>query len=94
MLFTRVYQLETVTLRYFNVFGPHQDRTSQYSGVLAEFTLQLLANETYDLGEGEQRRDFTFIENVVHATLLPPTRSQRSLGSNSPLAQKSTGARD
>ncbi len=69
--FTRVYGLETVTLRYFNVFGPWQDPTSQYSGILAIFTMKMLAGETPTIyGDGEQSRDFTFIENVVHANLL------------------------
>jgi UDP-glucose 4-epimerase len=69
--FARVYGLETVTLRYFNVFGPCQDPTSQYSGVLAIFTLKMLAGETPTIyGDGEQSRDFTFIQNVVHANLL------------------------
>ena len=69
--FTRVYGLETVKLRYFNVFGPYQDPASQYSGVLAKFTRQMPAGETPTIwGDGEQSRDFTFIENVVHANLL------------------------
>jgi UDP-glucose 4-epimerase len=69
--FTRVYGLETVTIRYFNVFGPWQDPTSQYSGILARFTMQMLAGETPTIyGDGEQSRDFTFIQNVVHANLL------------------------
>ncbi len=69
--FTRVYGLETVTLRYFNVFGPCQDPTSQYSGVLAIFALKMLAGETPTIyGDGEQSRDFTFIQNVVHGNLL------------------------
>jgi UDP-glucose 4-epimerase len=69
--FTAVYGLETVTIRYFNVFGPCQDPTSQYSGVLALFTLKMLAGETPTVyGDGEQSRDFTFIQNVVHANLL------------------------
>jgi UDP-glucose 4-epimerase len=69
--FTRVYGLETVTIRYFNVFGPCQDPTSQYSGVLALFTLKMLAGEIPTIyGDGEQSRDFTFIQNVVHANLL------------------------
>lgn len=69
--FSRVYGLETVTLRYFNVFGPHQDPTSQYSGVLARFILQMLRGETPTLyGDGEQSRDFTYIQNVVQANLL------------------------
>jgi len=69
--FTRVYGLETLALRYFNVFGPFQDPTSQYSGVLAKFTLKMLARETPTIfGDGEQSRDFTFIDNVVHGNLL------------------------
>lgn len=69
--FARVYGLETVALRYFNVFGPYQDPSSQYSGVLAKFTRQMLENQAPTIwGDGEQSRDFTFIENVVHANLL------------------------
>jgi UDP-glucose 4-epimerase len=69
--FTRVYGLETVTIRYFNVFGPFQDPTSHYSGVLAIFALKMLAGETPTIyGDGEQSRDFTFVQNVVHANLL------------------------
>jgi nucleoside-diphosphate-sugar epimerase len=69
--FTRVYGLETVVLRYFNVFGPHQDPTSQYSGVLAVFCRKMLAGEQPSIfGDGEQSRDFTYIDNVVHANLL------------------------
>jgi UDP-glucose 4-epimerase len=69
--FTHVYGLETVTLRYFNVFGPFQDPTSHYSGVLAIFCRKLLAGEQPTIyGDGEQSRDFTFIENVVAANLL------------------------
>ena len=69
--FTRVYGLETVTLRYFNVFGPFQDPTSHYSGVLAKFCSKMLAGEQPTIfGDGEQSRDFTFIQNVVHANLL------------------------
>jgi len=69
--FTRVYGLETVTLRYFNVFGPHQDPSSQYSGVLAKFSLGMLEGRTPVIyGDGTQSRDFTYIENVVTANLL------------------------
>jgi nucleoside-diphosphate-sugar epimerase len=69
--FTRVYGFETVTLRYFNVFGPYQDPTSHYSGVLAVFCRRMLAGEQPTVyGDGEQSRDFTYIENVVHANLL------------------------
>lgn len=68
--FTRVYGLETVCLRYFNIFGPRQDPTSQYSGVLARFTSQMLAGETPTiLGDGETSRDFCYIDNVVQANL-------------------------
>jgi UDP-N-acetylglucosamine/UDP-N-acetyl-alpha-D-glucosaminouronate 4-epimerase len=70
-VFHRVYGLETITLRYFNVFGPHQDPTSQYSGVLAVFISRMLRNQTPTIyGDGEQSRDFTYIENVVAANLL------------------------
>ena len=69
--FTSVYGIETVTLRYFNVFGPHQDPTSHYSGVLAIFCRMLLAGEQPTIyGDGEQSRDFTYIDNVVAANLL------------------------
>ena len=69
--FHRVYGLETVVLRYFNVFGPYQDPTSHYSGVLAIFCRRMLAGEQPTIyGDGEQSRDFTYIDNVVHANLL------------------------
>jgi len=69
--FSKVYGLETVVLRYFNVFGPYQDPTSHYSGVLALFCRHMLAGQQPTIyGDGEQSRDFTFIENVVHANLL------------------------
>jgi UDP-glucose 4-epimerase len=72
--FYQVYGLETVTLRYFNVFGPRQDPTSQYSGVLAIFILKMLRGEIPTIyGDGEQSRDFTFIENVVKGNLLAST---------------------
>jgi len=69
--FYRIYGLETVTLRYFNVFGPHQDAGSQYSGVLAKFIMLMLKGEQPTIyGDGEQSRDFTYIDNVVAANLL------------------------
>ncbi|HEV2325505.1 MAG TPA: SDR family oxidoreductase [Terracidiphilus sp.] len=69
--FARVYGLETVTLRYFNVFGPYQDPASHYSGVLAIFCRKMLAGEQPTIyGDGEQSRDFTYIDNVVDANLL------------------------
>ena len=63
--------LETVTLRYFNVFGPHQDPGSPYSGVLSVFITRLLRGEVCTInGDGETSRDFTYIDNVVAANLL------------------------
>jgi UDP-N-acetylglucosamine/UDP-N-acetyl-alpha-D-glucosaminouronate 4-epimerase len=65
------YGLETVCLRYFNVFGPRQDPTSPYSGVLAKFINQMLSGEQPTIfGDGRQSRDFTYIDNVVSANLL------------------------
>jgi UDP-glucose 4-epimerase len=72
--FYRCYQLETVALRYFNVFGPRQDPSSAYSGVLAKFISQMLRGEQPTiLGDGEQSRDFTYIDNAVEANLLACT---------------------
>jgi UDP-glucose 4-epimerase len=69
--FYRCYGLETVCLRYFNIFGPRQDPTSPYSGVLAKFITQMLKGEQPTInGDGEQSRDFTFIDNVIEANLL------------------------
>jgi nucleoside-diphosphate-sugar epimerase len=69
--FWRCYGLETVSLRYFNVFGPRQDPTSPYSGVLAKFTTQMLRGEQPTIfGDGQQSRDFTFVQNVVNANFL------------------------
>jgi UDP-glucose 4-epimerase len=69
--FYRCYGLETVSLRYFNIFGPRQDPSSPYSGVLAKFITQMLAGEQPTiLGDGKQSRDFTYIDNAVHANLL------------------------
>ena len=70
-VFARLYGLETVVLRYFNVFGPFQDPTSYYTGVLAIFCRLMLAGERVRIfGDGEQSRDFTYIDNVVHGNLL------------------------
>ena len=69
-VFARVYKLETVSLRYFNVFGPRQDPSSPYSGVISKFVTALLGGETPVIyGDGEQSRDFTYIANVVDANL-------------------------
>jgi UDP-glucose 4-epimerase len=69
--FTEVYDLETVALRYFNVFGRRQDPLSQYAAVVPRFITMLLDGQTPTIfGDGEQSRDFTAVENVVHANLL------------------------
>ncbi len=69
--FYRCYGLETVCLRYFNIFGPRQDPSSPYSGVLAKFTMQMLRGEQPTIfGDGETSRDFTYIDNAVSANLL------------------------
>jgi UDP-glucose 4-epimerase len=69
--FTRVYGIETVALRYFNVFGPRQDPTSQYAAVVPRFIRQVADGEPVTVhGDGGQSRDFTYDENVVRANLL------------------------
>ncbi len=69
-VFTRVYGLESVSLRYFNVFGPRQDPGSQYSGVISRFIDALIQGQQPVIyGDGEQSRDFTYIDNVVDANL-------------------------
>jgi len=69
--FGRCYGLETVCLRYFNIFGPRQDPDSPYSGVLSRFATAFLADEPpLVYGDGEQTRDFTYVENAVQANLL------------------------
>jgi len=73
-VFTRTYGLETVSLRYFNVFGPRQDPSSQYSGVLSLFiTAVLQGRQPTIYGDGMQSRDFTYVKNVVDANLLACT---------------------
>jgi nucleoside-diphosphate-sugar epimerase len=70
-VFTKAYGLETVSLRYFNVFGPRQDSTSQYSGVLALFIPAVLQGRRPTIyGDGLQSRDFPYVQNVVEANLL------------------------
>jgi nucleoside-diphosphate-sugar epimerase len=69
-VFARVYGLETISLRYFNVFGPRQDPGSQYSGVVSRFISALFTDQQPVIyGDGEQSRDFTYIDNVVDANL-------------------------
>ena len=69
-MFTRLYGFETVTIRYFNVFGPRQDPGSPYSGVISLFSTALLEGRQPTIyGDGEQTRDFTYVANVVDGVL-------------------------
>lgn len=89
-VFTRVYGLETVSLRYFNVFGPRQDPTSQYSGVISRFMSALTTGEQPVIyGDGEQSRDFTYISNVVEANL----RAAQSTGAVGEIINIANGQR-
>jgi UDP-N-acetylglucosamine/UDP-N-acetyl-alpha-D-glucosaminouronate 4-epimerase len=89
-VFGRVYGLENASIRYFNVFGPRQDPTSQYSGVLSRFMLAILRNEPPVIyGDGEQSRDFTFVANVVDETL----RACEAAGASGRVFNGGTGAR-
>jgi nucleoside-diphosphate-sugar epimerase len=89
-VFGRVYGLENASIRYFNVFGPRQDPTSQYSGVLSRFMLALIRNEPPVIyGDGEQSRDFTYVENVVDETL----RACEAQGASGKVFNGGTGAR-
>ena len=73
-MFTTLYGLETVTIRYFNVFGPRQDPSSPYSGVISLFARALLENKAPTIyGDGEQTRDFTYVANVVDGVLRAVT---------------------
>ncbi len=79
-VFTKVYGLETVCLRYFNVFGPRQNPASQYSGVISRFIDALMSGQTPIIyGDGEQSRDFTFIANVVDAN-IKAAQSKQGIG--------------
>jgi len=70
-VFYKVFGLETISLRYFNVFGPQQDPTSQYAAAIPAFVTSILKDEPPTIyGDGEQSRDFTYIDNVVEANLL------------------------
>ena len=89
-VFGRVYGLENASIRYFNVFGPRQDPTSQYSGVLSRFMLAILRNEPPVIyGDGEQSRDFTYVANVVDETL----RACEAMGASGKVFNGGTGAR-
>jgi UDP-glucose 4-epimerase len=82
-LFSRLYGLETVSLRFFNVFGPRQSPDSQYSGVISLFTAALLAGRAPTIyGDGEQTRDFTYVADVARGVLLAcaaPSASGRAV---------------
>src|SRR5919112_4017941 len=79
-VFTRAYGLETVALRYFNIFGPRQDPSSTYSGVISRFISALSSGETPVIyGDGGQTRDFTYVSNAVDANLLA-SESARAVG--------------
>jgi UDP-glucose 4-epimerase len=89
-VFGRVYGLENACLRYFNVFGPRQDPTSQYSGVLSRFMLAVIEGQAPVVyGDGEQSRDFTYVENIVDATL----RACETPGASGLVFNGGTGAR-
>jgi UDP-N-acetylglucosamine/UDP-N-acetyl-alpha-D-glucosaminouronate 4-epimerase len=79
-VFASVYGLETVSLRYFNIFGPRQSANSEYSAVLAKFITQMLQGETPTIfGDGEQSRDFTYVDNAVEANLLACSAPARTV---------------
>ena len=79
--FCRCYGLETVCLRYFNIFGPRQDPSSPYSGVLAKFITTMLNGEQPTIfGDGSQSRDFTYIDNTVSANLLACKAPAQAVG--------------
>jgi len=79
-VFYSVFGLETVSLRYFNVFGPHQDPTSQYAAAIPAFVTAVLKDQSPTVyGDGEQSRDFTFVDNVVEANLLA-ARAEHTAG--------------
>jgi nucleoside-diphosphate-sugar epimerase len=89
-VFGRVYGLENACLRYFNVFGPRQDPTSQYSGVLSRFMLAVIEGQAPVVyGDGEQSRDFTYVENIVDETL----RACEAPGASGLVFNGGTGAR-
>jgi len=76
-VFYKVFGLETISLRYFNVFGPHQDPTSQYAAAIPAFVTSILKNKPPTIyGDGEQSRDFTYVDNVVEANLLAARAKQ------------------
>ena len=89
-MFTRLYGLETVSTRYFNVFGPRQDPSSPYSGVISVFATALLERRSPTIfGDGEQTRDFTYVANVVDGVL----RACEAQGASGEVINVATGGR-
>ena len=89
-MFTALYGLETVTIRYFNVFGPRQDPSSPYSGVISVFAKALLNNAAPTIyGDGEQTRDFTFVANVADGVL----KAVKASGASGKVINVATGSR-
>ena len=89
-MFTKLYGLETVSIRYFNVFGPRQDPTSPYSGVISVFATALLENRSPTIyGDGGQTRDFTYVANVVDGVL----RACEAPGASGHVINVATGGR-
>ena len=89
-MFTRLYGFETVTIRYFNVFGPRQDPGSPYSGVISLFATALLdGRQPVIYGDGEQTRDFTYVTNVVDGVL----RACEARGASGEVINVATGGR-
>jgi nucleoside-diphosphate-sugar epimerase len=90
LMFTRLYGLETVSVRYFNVFGPRQDPSSPYSGVISVFATALLERRRPTIfGDGEQTRDFTYVANVVDGVL----RACDAPGASGQIINVATGGR-
>lgn len=80
-VFHKIHGIEAVSLRYFNVFGPNQDPTSQYSAVIPKFITSMMRGERPTIyGDGTQTRDFTFVEDVVHANILAMENSDKAAG--------------
>ena len=89
-MFTKLYGLETVSIRYFNVFGPRKDPSSPYSGVISVFATALLDNRSPKIyGDGEQTRDFTYVANVVDGVL----RACEATGASGQVINVATGGR-
>src|SRR3954464_6315284 len=89
-MFTKLYGLETVSIRYFNVFGPRQDPTSPYAGVISVFATALIENRSPKIyGNGEQTRDFTYVANVVDGVL----RACEAEGASGEVINVATGGR-